>query len=234
MKNSFKKLMAACVMLAACTVTAQADVTNSAKNISAEAGITQTNDSKQPIDSAAVKKELLSPVPGFQIVKVVLKDESGNNLTNDDGTVKCRYLVQDDKGAYWDADTAAYVVKQRQKLIGQVIGKMGGGALLGAAAGALSGGWKGALKGGAAGVVAGWALSASDIKNIKKSGKELKKVSKVLEAYKETFTEEGLPKDPKADLSDLEINEISQTTAELKAALESSSASAPKLEDLNF
>ena len=81
----------------------------------------------------------------------------------------------------------------------------------------------GAVAGAAVGAVA----SADDIKMAVAQKKSLNQQKKLLKAYEENFTDEGVPVDAKADLSKIknldlaEDNSLSMSSEELKKELES-------------
>ena len=91
------------------------------------------------------------------------------------------------------------------------------------AVGAKKGGLASGLVGGAAGLIA----SAGDIKMIKKQIESLKEQKKLIEFYSQNFTDEGAPKEANIDITKetgIEFNDnntVSQTTAQVKALLES-------------
>ena len=62
-----------------------------------------------------------------------------------------------------------------------------------------------------------------DIKNIKAKTKELKAYKQALEKYQATFTEEGLPRDAEADLSDYaDCEELTQDALVVQAQIKES------------
>lgn len=89
------------------------------------------------------------------------------------------------------------------------------------------------------GVCAGLVLSIDDIEKICSINQKLRKIRKTLDAYKETFTIEGLPKDASADLTNVDgINftdgpSFSKTDAEVMAEAEASKEKY-NLEELMF
>jgi hypothetical protein len=101
--------------------------------------------------------------------------------------------------------------------------KIGGTTTVGGILGKKAGGKKGALIGSAAGFALGTVLSASDIQNVKKKTKELKAYKQALDKYQTTFTEEGLPRDAEADLSDyVDCEELTQDARVVQAQIKES------------
>lgn len=192
-------------------------------------------------DSAvAIREKLLNDVPSYTVMKVIETDENGKQLTNEDGTVRYHYLVIDSQGKVCDAETAKSMVKSRLKAYGNILLKVGGGAVLGGLKGIINKNAKQALSGAAVGALAGLGLSSQDMKKIKSLNKSLKALDATLEAYQETFTDEGLPRDPSADLSDVngidftKSDEMTKSAADVKAELEASKAAVASLDELDF
>lgn len=162
-------------------------------------------------------KTLNLDIPIYHVGVFAETDDNGEPLKNEDGTPIERYLLVDQNGNIRSAETVAAQHKTINKCFGNILAKVGGGAAIGA----LTGGTKGAV----AGAVAGLALSPSDILKIKNHLKSLKQQKKLLEAYQQNITNEGLPVDAKADLSnikDLAINKnetATKTKNELDALL---------------
>lgn len=201
---------------------------------------TSENQSEQPTDSVDVK-ELLANPPAYSIKKVILTNENGENITNEDGTVKYHYLVIDDNtGKVCTAEHSKKIVNARLKSYGTILAKVGAGAATGALGGLLAKDKKAAITGAATGAAAGLLASADDIKQIKALNKSLKEYKKQLEVYQKTFTEEGTPIDASINLADVDgINftsceVVTKNTADVMAELAESGEAAESLDDVNL
>ena len=242
MKKTVKKLFVVCLMLLALTITGQAKTYAIISSIQVKEVISDADEGAQKLDSAKIRAFLLNDtLSTLKVTKIIQIDEAGDTLRNDDGTVKYYYFLTDVSGTVYDANSVDMILKARGVLWKRFGAKKGLGTLVGAGMGYLKGGAKGALKGAVSGAATGALLSMDEIQQIAKANKNLKKIRKSLEAYKETFTEEGLPKDPSADLSKVKglgdfdkAEALSKETAELKAELENSVASANNLEALDL
>ena len=196
--------------------------------------------SEQPTDSVDVK-ELLANPPAYSIKKVILTDENGEKIMNEDGTVKYHYLVIDDNtGKVCTAEHSKKIVNARLKSFGTILAKVGGGAAVGALGGLLKKDKKAALKGAAIGAAAGLLASTDDMKKIKALNKSLKEYKKQLEVYQKTFTEEGTPIDASINLADVEgfdfteAEELTKSASDVKAELAESNAASESLDDVDF
>ena len=196
--------------------------------------------SEQPTDSVDVK-ELLANPPAYSIKKVILTDENGEKIMNEDGTVKYHYLVIDDNtGKVCTAEHSKKIVNARLKSFGTILAKVGGGAAVGALGGLLKKDKKAALKGAAIGAAAGLFASTDDMKKIKALNKSLKEYKKQLEVYQKTFTEEGTPIDASINLADVEgfdfteAEELTKSASDVKAELAESNAASESLDDVDF
>jgi len=201
---------------------------------------TSEDQSKQPSDSVDVKDLLANP-PAYSIKKVVLTDENGEKITNEDGTIKYHYLVIDDNtGKVCTAEHSKKIVNAKLKAYGTILAKVGSSAVIGALGGLMQKDKKAAIAGAATGAAAGLLASADDIKQIKKLNKSLKAYKKQLEAYQKTFTEEGTPIDASINLADVdgidftEAEELTKSAADVKAELAESSAASESLDDVDF
>lgn len=201
---------------------------------------TSENQSEQPTDSVDVKDLLANP-PAYSIKKVVLTNENGEKITNEDGTVKYHYLVVDDNtGKVCTAEHSKKIVNARLKSFGTILAKVGGGAAVGLASGLLQKDKKAAIAGAATGAAAGLLASSDDIKQIKKLNKSLKAYKEKLEVYQKTFTEEGTPIDASINLKDVEgidfteSEELTKSAADVKAELAASSEAAESLDDVDL
>jgi len=201
---------------------------------------TSEDQSKQPSDSVDVKDLLANP-PAYSIKKVVLTDENGEKITNEDGTIKYHYLVIDDNtGKVCTAEHSKKIVNAKLKAYGTILAKVGSSAAIGALGGLMQKDKKAAIAGAATGAAAGLLASADDIKQIKKLNKSLKAYKKQLEAYQKTFTEEGTPIDASINLADVdgidftEAEELTKSAADVKAELAESSAASESLDDVDF
>lgn len=201
---------------------------------------TSENQTEQPADSVDVKDLLANP-PAYSIKKVVLTDEKGEKITNEDGTIKYHYLVVDDNtGKVCTAEHSKKIVNARLKAYGTILAKVGTSAAMGALGGLMQKDKKAAIAGAATGAAVGLLASADEMKQIKELNKSLKAYKKQLEVYQKTFTEEGTPIDASINLADVEgidfteAEEVTKSTADVKAELAESIAASESLEDIDF
>jgi len=198
-----------------------------------------------PADTAKVELSktdsiLLSPMK-FEVKRVTVYNEAGDSL-NADGTVRYSYRVVDENNKVYDPGVVEQMVDDRTKAYTKILAKVGGGAALGAVGGLLSGGSKKeVLTGVGVGAAVGLLSSINNIKTIRSINKDIKQLKSVLEAYKQTFTDEGLPKDVAADLSNVngidftQCATISKPMAEVQAEMEASkNMDIPNLDDLQI
>ncbi len=208
-----------------------------------------TDSSKTPADTAQVALSkmdsiLLTPMK-FEVKRVTVYNEAGDSL-NADGTVRYSYRVVDENNKVYDPGVVEQMVDDRTKAYTKILAKVGTGAILGAVGGFLSGGSKkdkskNAIIGGVGGAAIGLLASKDNIATINSINKDIKQLKAVLEAYKQTFTDEGLPKDVAADLSNVngidftQCAPISKPMAEVQAEMEASkNMEVPNLEDLQI
>lgn len=241
MKKITKKLFILGIMLTAFVPNIQANtVENTSSNQSNEM-IAAVNEEAMT-DSAKIMNFLLDDrLATLTVKKVVLTGENGDTLRYDDGSVKYYYFFVDKDGNFYNISIIDNMLKVRGNATKAILATVGGGALTGALSGLASGGLKGALKGGAVGLGVGAVASIQHIKTIKKINKNLKSLRKILEPYRETFTEEGLPKDPKADLSkvkglgDLDNAEaLSGDAAKVKEEFDTKNANVTELANIDL
>lgn len=158
-------------------------------------------------DSGSSSSINWSEIPIYTAQEYVVVDENNNPVLNEDGTQVIRVFLVDQNGNKRSAETVKAQQNALYSAAGKIIAKVG----IGAGKGALSGGGKGAIAGAASGAIA----SAGDIKTIKDQKKSLDNQKKLLKAYQQNFTEEGVPVDATADLSkvkDLNINKENSNT----------------------
>lgn len=210
------------------------------KTANALMGGTSTEGQTSESDSISTQ-EFLANVPSYSVKKVIETDSLGNAITNEDGTTRYKYLLIDKNGNVCAVNTAKKHLNSALKSGAFILLKVGGGATAGALLGKKVGGskksaWIGAGLGAAAGMLA----SANDIKEVKEQVKLMKECKRVLSAYQTTFTEEGLPIDAAADLSNVEgINfaeceEITKSAADVKAQLLASKLEGDTLDDVEI
>lgn len=192
-------------------------------------------------DSAKAIRALLLEVPEFKISKMTLTDENGKVMVNNDGTEKYYYFITDDKDNAWDATTVSGVLAARRKLYGNILKKVGAGAASGALLGAIQGDWKSVAIGAGTGALAGLGLSITDIKQIRKINKGLKKFDDLVEEYQRAITDEGLPKDANPDYAaidkalEIEGDTVQKALAEVMQEIETNKNSQEvKLEDIDL
>lgn len=227
--NKISKIFALLLMQTAVLTSASANTTKVESAPMATHSVFSLSDSDEKVDTLG-RTVLLQE---FSITKVIETDEAGNQILNEDGTVKYFYHIVDQNGTIWNASTVQTIYSIRAKAYKKIMLKV----MLGGGIGALK---DGKLDSILTGALAGVITSVDDIATIIKQNKDLKKFRKALDAYKKTFTDEGLPIDPSADLSNVEglditqAGEITKSAAEVKAELTASAESAPSLESLDF
>ena len=208
----------------------------------AQAGASHASQAAAPelSDSAKAIRAMLLNVPEFKVSKMTLKDESGKVITNADGTERYYYFITDAEGNAWDVATVNGVLKARRNLYGNILKKVGVGAVAGGIGGLLKGDMKQAGTGAAVGALAGLGLSVADIGQIRKVNKSLKKYDELVEAYQQTITDEGLPKDAAADVAAIdkalgvEGDAVSGEIASVMKSIEEKKPEVGKLEDLDL
>ncbi len=151
-------------------------------------------------------------VPVFTTQVVLLTDDDGNPLLNEDGTQQKRVFLVDQFGNRRSKESVKAQHKAITKAVGRIIGKVGLGALIGGGLGYLVAKNEGASNkdalgyaaaGAAVGMVGGYAISEEDRAIAKEHKKSLKEQKKLIEQYSKTFTDEGLPVDAKVDLTNV-------------------------------
>lgn len=203
--------------------------------IKVETKTTSTTSTDQEEGPSA--KEFLENVPSYQVTPIVTKDDNGNIIMNEDGTPRISYYLVDKDGNVCDVNTAKKHLKAAWKSGGIILAKVGVGAATGALASKGTGG--NALIGAGVGAAVGLLTSADDIKKVKEQMKLMKECNAVLEVYQQTFTEEGLPKDASADLTNVEgidftkTEQITKSAAEIRDELAKSRDEGASLPDLN-
>ena len=199
-------------------------------------GSTEQEQAIQPEDTINTK-DFLANTPTFEVKKLTILNENGDTLRYEDGSIQYHYLVYDKDGKICHPETAKKLTNAALKSAGIILLKIGGTTTIGGVLGKKAGGKKGAWIGSAAGLALGAALSANDIKNIKNKVKELKAYKSALEKYQATFTEEGLPRDAEADLSDyVDCEELTQDALVVQAQIKESIAQGEgmSLEDVDM
>ena len=209
----------------------------SVESVTSKSASENQSEQAQPADSVDIK-ELLANPPAYSLKKVILTNENGENITNEDGTIKYHYLVVDDyTGKVCTAEHSKKIVNARLKAFGTILAKVGAGAAYGALGGLLANDKEAALIGAGAGAVTGLLASADDIKQVKKLNKSLKAYKEKLEIYQKTFTEEGTPIDASINLKDVEgidfteSEELTKSAADVKAELAASNEAEESLGD---
>lgn len=204
-----------------------------------------TESSETPADTAQVALSkndsiLLTPMK-FEVKRVTVYNEAGDSL-NADGTVRYAYRVVDENNKVYDPGVVQQMVDNRTKAYTKILAKVGGGAALGAVGGLLAGGKKkDVLIGVGVGTAVGLLSSIGNMKTIRSINKDIKQLKTILEAYKQTFTDEGLPKDVAVDLSNVDGIDFTQCAtitkpmAEVQAEMEASkNMEIPNWDDLQI
>lgn len=188
-----------------------------------------TNQAAAVADSAQTIK--WDSIPKYSVVKYIETDpSSGEQLKNEDGTVKYRMFLVDQFGNKRSAESVAAQQAKVKAAVTAIIKNVAVGGATGVLGGVLNGGSKTDLiVGGGIGIAGGVIASIDDIKQAKTWKKVLKQQEKLLEAYQKNYNEEGEPKDASVDpakIKDLDFNEentVSSSTDDIKKELESAS-----------
>ena len=204
------------------------------KSKAAEVGLTANRAKTGNADTTKAAKDIKwNDIPVYTAQKVLVTDEAGNPVLNEDGTQQYRVFLVDQFGNKRSKEAVKAQQAKLNKAIGNILLSTGVGAGVGAAAGRTIGkelGSKtaGTILGALAGAVIGITSSKSDIEMAKKQRESLKQQKALLEAYAKTFSDEGKPVDAKVDLSQVEgldlkeDNTLTMAAADIKKELESS------------
>lgn len=204
------------------------------KSKAAEVGLTANGAKTGNADTTKAAKDIKwNDIPVYTAQKVLVTDEAGNPVLNEDGTQQYRVFLVDQFGNKRSKEAVKAQQAKLNKAIGNILLSTGVGAGVGAAAGRTIGkelGSKtaGTILGALAGAVIGVTSSKSDIEMAKKQRASLKQQKALLEAYAKTFSDEGKPVDAKVDLSQVEgldlkeDNTLTMAAADIKKELESS------------
>ena len=205
-----------------------------ARSKAAEVGLTANGAKTGNADTTKAAKDIKwNDIPVYTAQKVMVTDEAGNPVLNEDGTQQYRVFLVDQFGNKRSKEAVKAQQAKLNKAIGNILLSTGVGAGVGAAAGRTIGkelGSKtaGTILGALAGAVVGITSSKSDIEMAKKQRESLKQQKALLEAYAKTFSDEGKPVDAKVDLSQVEgldlkeDNTLTMAAADIKKELESS------------
>ncbi len=187
------------------------------------------------LEDSVYVRDLLAKTDSFYVAQVYETDENGDTIRNEDGTYRYTYRVLDKDGKVCDPNAAKKYLTAAMKSGGKIVAKVGTGAAVGAAAGILGGGskkdkWVSAGVGAAVGLVA----SADDIKELKTQLKARREYLRVIAGYQQTFTDEGLPVDADADLTDYaECETVTKPSSLVIAELEASVEGAKDLPEVS-
>lgn len=177
-------------------------------------------------------------IPIFTTQSVLVTDDNGKPLLNEDGTQQRRVYLVDQFGNRRSKKSVDAQQKAIKKAIAKVVGKVGIGTLIGSGIGvgaALLEKKKTSevvttgVVGGVAGGAVGYSFSEEDRAIAKKHRASLKEQEKLLEQYKKTFTDEGIPVDAKVDLTNVKGIDftkgeiVSMSANEVRKELESKS-----------
>lgn len=162
-------------------------------------------------------KTFLDKAPSFEVKKLTILNENGDTLRYEDGSIQYHYLVYDQNGNICHPETAKKLTNSALKSGAVILVKLA--ASFGAAKSFKLKNWQSILVSvGITGIT-----SISDIKNIKNKTRELKAYKQALDKYEATFTEEGLPRDAEADLSDyVDCEELTQDAQVVQAQIKES------------
>lgn len=179
---------------------------------------------EQPQDTIDTKA-FLEEVPVFTVKKLTMLNTDGDTMRYEDGSIQYHYIVYDKNNQPCDPELAKQLTNQAIKSAAIILAKVAGTTTATTLIGKEIGGKVGAGIGSGVGILAGILLSKNDIKNVKEKTSLLKKYKAELKKYQETFTEEGLPIDAAADLSEYEdCEELTANAQEIKEKLLASQA----------
>lgn len=205
-------------------------IQNVTEKVSQIAGTSTTTEQQPTAAADTVQSIKWDSIPKYTVMKYIETDPTtGEQLKNEDGTVKYRMFLVDQFGNKRSAESVAAQQAKVKQAVTSIVTKVVGGGAVGALSGLLQGGGKSAAVGGAVGAGAGIIASVDDIKQAKTWKQVLKQQEKLLEAYQKNYNEEGEPKDASVDpstIKDLDFNEentMSGTTEDIKKEVESAS-----------
>ena len=238
MKNLLKKSIPVMAMLVmgSVTINAQGFLKKLSKGVDKAldttekvAGTATTVADALPTDTASQKKIDWTKIPVFEAYTILEVDDNKQPVLNEDGTQRKRIILRDQFGNSRSPESVKAQHKAISKAVTTILKKVGVGAGAGALTSVVATGKVDANAAIGAGVGAGVGLlaSADDIKLIKKHKKSLKEQEKLIESYSKSFTDEGLPVDAKADLSNVngldftKGESVSMSSAQIKTLLES-------------
>ena len=200
------------------------------KSKAAEVGLTANGAKTGNADTTKAAKDIKwNDIPVYTAQKVLVTDEAGNPVLNEDGTQQYRVFLVDQFGNKRSKEAVKAQQAKLNKAIGNILLSTGVGAAAGRTIGKeLGSKTAGTILGALAGAVVGITSSKSDIEMAKKQRESLKQQKALLEAYAKTFSDEGKPVDAKVDLSQVEgldlkeDNTLTMAAADIKKELESS------------
>lgn len=232
MKTLFTKIVLATMLFGFCgTASAQKWLQKLEK--ATEKVSTVTDNLATAADSAIVASDAdvfcWDSIPQYHAEKILLTDEEGNVIKNEDGTDCYRVFLVDQYGNKRSTSAVEAQQKQLRGQIGQITKKVGKGAAVGAFAKIASGksSKSDIAKGAVTGALTGALASLGNMENVKNISSSLKEQKALVEAYSQNFTEEGEPVDASVDpesIEDLGLKDtttLSQTAASVQAELES-------------
>lgn len=211
------------------------------KKVESATGIATDSQESSSDTTTVSSKDFLNNIPNYTVKKVIETDSSGNQIKNEDGTIKYSFLLIDKDGKVCEKNTAKKHLNNAIKSGATILAKVGAGAGIGAMTSLLKGGSKkDALISAGAGAAFGLIASADDIKEVKEQVKLMKECKKVLEAYEKTFTDEGTPIDASVDLTNVdginfaECEEITKSSEDIKKEFMASKTEGESLDDLDL
>lgn len=195
----------------------------------------QNDDKKQKFNT----EEFLNSAPSFQIRKLTLLNEAGDTMRYEDGSTKYHYVMYDKEGKVCHPETAKKLTNASILSGAKGAAKIAGGVVAGIVAAKLVSKFFSKKKAVkyiiiAAGGVAGILWAKKDIQNIRKKTALLKEYKTEINKYQTTFSDEGLPLEANADLSDYtDCEELTANAIEIKDQLAQSLADGMPMEALS-
>lgn len=217
------------------TVLMSGEKTNGYMNEYDSNSFLSSKDKRQKFDT----ENYLKNVPAFEIRKLTLLNENGDTIRYEDGSIQYHYIMYDKEGNVCHPEMAQKLTNASLKSGFIGAGKIAAGVIAGIIAAKLVTKFFGKKKAvtyilAAVGGVAGLLWAQKDIKNIKEKTTLLKQYKAEINKYQTTFTDEGLPLEAKADLSDYnDCEELTQNALDIKDKLAESLADGMTIEELS-